>query len=63
MTPEAQTKQTDTITTSWEKILPEMLRCYLELPQERKAIEEQVAAFGKKVDEAVIVANKEKANA
>jgi|LUMP01.1.fsa_nt_gb hypothetical protein len=62
MTPEAQITTEETNEPRWENLLPYMLKCYLELPKERKVIEEQMAAFGKKVDEAVVVANKEKAN-
>ena len=58
MTPEAQTRQIDTNAPSWENLLPYMLQLYLQLPQERKVIEEQMAAFGKKVDEAMIIVDK-----
>ena len=62
MTPEGKTWEIDTNEPRWENLLPVMLRLYLELPDERQVIENQMAAFGKKVDEAVVVTNKEKAN-
>ena len=62
MTPEGKTWEIDTNEPRWENLLPFMLRLYLELPDERQVIENQMAAFGKKVDEAVVVTNKEKAN-